>query len=156
MTYTDEIAIKINAVAEDPAYAGAADDQTIKEYEKFLGVKFPSSYILFLKKYGTLSFAGEMYYGITKGGVNVAAIPNVAFATKRARADGDADEKMVIIKASGYGPIFSIDASIVGKRGEAVIVETKLSFKRDGEKKIAFQSFEDFFISTIMEAIEDI
>lgn len=63
---------------------------------------------------------------------------------------------MVIIKASDYGPIFSIDTSIVGERGEAVIVETELSFKRDGEKKIAFQSFEDFFISTIMEAIEGI
>lgn len=155
MAYIDEIALKINAAGGDPAYAGAADEQTINEYEKCLGVKFPSSYILFLKKYGTLSFAGDTYYGITKGGVNAVAVPNVAFATKSARAAGDADEKMVVIKASGYGPIFSIDTSILGERGEAVVVETELSFKRDGEKKIAFQSFEDFFISTIMEAIED-
>ncbi|WP_258197044.1 hypothetical protein [Pseudomonas entomophila] len=80
----------------------------------------------------------------------------MAFATQTARRDGDADGSMIVIKASGYGPIYSIDTSIMGGMGEPVVVETPLSFKRTGEKSISHQSFEAFFTDMIRSAIQEL
>lgn len=60
---------------------------------------------------------------------------------------------MVLIKSSGYGTLFSIDLS-VQKNGEAVVVETDLSFKRDGSKKIVARSFAEFLINEVKESLE--
>jgi hypothetical protein len=156
MSYIDMIEAEINASGEDPAYAGGASDSMISEFEKELGVGFPNSYKLFLKKFGALSFAGETYYGVTKSGLAATAIPSVLFATKNARSLGDADNGMILIKSSGYGPIYSIDTSIIGEAGEPVVVETELSFKRDGDKNVICKSFEDFFCDSVRQAIKDL
>jgi hypothetical protein len=103
-----------------------------------------------------LSFAGETYYGVTKSGLAATAIPSVLFATKNARSLGDADNGMIVIKSSGYGPIYSIDTSIIGEAGEPVVVETELSFKRDGDKNVICKSFEDFFCASVRQAIKDL
>ncbi|MET3052351.1 SMI1/KNR4 family protein [Pseudomonas alkylphenolica] len=156
MSYIDRLALEINASGECPVIAGGATDEVISTFEKVLGVKFPESYIEFLKKYGALSFAGDNYYGVTKSGIDAVAVPSVAFATKSARADGDADDSMVVVKASGYGPIYSIDTSIIGNSGEPVIVETELSFKRSKEKNIIYQNFQEFFNDMIRQAIKEL
>jgi len=156
MTYIDQLEMEIIASGEDPAFAGAASDDVISDFENALGVKFPPSYILFLKKYGALSFAGDTYYGITKDGVDASAIPSVAFATQSARADGDADGSMIVIKASGCGPIYSIDTSIIGDDGEPVVVETELSFKRTGVKNIMHSDFKEFFSHMIRQSIKEL
>ncbi|HDS1130711.1 TPA: SMI1/KNR4 family protein [Stenotrophomonas maltophilia] len=156
MSYIDILESEINASGEDPAYAGEATDADIEDFEKALGVKFPASYKAFLKKYGALSFGGDTYYGITKGGVEATSVPNVAFATRSARVDGDADDSMIVVKSSGYGPIYSIDTSIIGESGEPVIVETELSFKRTKEKNVIYQSFGDFITDMVKQAIQEL
>jgi hypothetical protein len=153
VSYIDILDVEITASGEDAAFAGEASVQTINEFEKALGVKFPASYIKFVKKYGALSFAGDTYYGITKSGVSATAVPSVAFATKSARADGDADASMIVVKASGYGPIYSIDTSNIGSSGEPVVVETELSFKHTKEKNVVYQSFEEFLNDSIRQSI---
>ncbi|MFJ4068643.1 SMI1/KNR4 family protein [Pseudomonas sp. NPDC089996] len=156
MSYIDIIESEILDSGEEPAFAGAFDDQMIGEFENALGLEFPLSYKLFLKKYGALSFAGDTYYGITRGGVDGASIPNVVFATKSARANGDADEAMIVIKASGYGSIYSIDTSNIGVTGEPVIIETELSFKRTKRKNIIYQNFEELYVECIRQAIREL
>lgn len=156
MSYIDLLELEINSSGEDPAFAGGATEEMIIDFEKSLGVKFPSSYREFLKKYGALSFAGDTYYGITKSGVDAVAIPSVAFATKSAREVGDADDSMIVVKASGYGPIYSIDTSIIGAAGEPVVVETELSFKRTKDKKVIYQDFQEFFSDTVRQAIKEL
>ncbi|MEB6589206.1 MULTISPECIES: SMI1/KNR4 family protein [Pseudomonas] len=156
MSYIDVLESEIIASGEDPACAGGTTDAVIADFEKALNVKFPLSYKLFLKKYGALSFAGDTYYGITQSGVEAMCVPNVAFATKSARADGAADESMIVVKASGYGPIYSIDTSILGTTGEPVIVETAFSLKCTKEKNIIYQSFELFIGETVRQAIREL
>ncbi|MNI85864.1 hypothetical protein D3C73_1428960 [compost metagenome] len=80
----------------------------------------------------------------------------MAFATRSARKDGDADASMIVVKASGYGPIYSIDTSIIGDAGEPVIVETELSFKRTKGKKVIYQDFQEFFSDMIRQAIKEL
>lgn len=61
---------------------------------------------------------------------------------------------MVVIKSSGYGPIYSIDTAVVGDDGESPIIETELSFKREADKLIVAKSFEDFISGSIRDAIK--
>jgi hypothetical protein len=83
-------------------------------------------------------------------------VPSVLFATETARSEGDVDEYMIVIKSSGYGPLYSIDTASTEAGGESVIVETGLSFKRDAQKIIISQNFEEFFCSSIRQAIREL
>ncbi|WP_110638550.1 SMI1/KNR4 family protein [Pseudomonas sp. CC120222-01a] len=156
MSYIDILELEMGASGEELASVGAVTEEKIEEFERALGLAFPLSYKCFLKKYGALSFAGDTYYGVTNSGVEGTSIPNVVFATANARSSGDADETMIVVKASGYGPIYSIDTSIIGATGEPVIIETELSFKRDKHKKIIYQSFEVFYVDSIRQAIREL
>ncbi|MBC3949866.1 SMI1/KNR4 family protein [Pseudomonas folii] len=156
MNYLDVIESEINASGEELISAGSADDSLILTFEKEMGVVFPLSYKLFLKRFGALSFAGDTYYGITKSGLAADSIPSVMFATMSARSQGDADSKMIVIQSSGYGPIYSIDTSISSGPNEHPIIETELSFKREASKLIIFESYEDFFLSTVRNAIKEL
>ncbi|EOW6410772.1 SMI1/KNR4 family protein [Cronobacter sakazakii] len=138
---------------EDAQGSGPAADEKIRLYEQELEVQFPYTYKLFLEKYGTLSFNGESFYGISKLGLGAQSAPDVRYTTLKARELGDIDNNMVLIKSSGYGPLFSIDLS-VHKNGEAVVIKTDLSFKRDGSKKIVARSFAEFLINEVKESLE--
>ncbi|EOE5491361.1 SMI1/KNR4 family protein [Cronobacter sakazakii] len=138
---------------EDAQGSGPAADEKIRLYEQELEVQFPYTYKLFLEKYGTLSFNGESFYGISKLGLGAQSAPDVRYTTLKARELGDIDDNMVLIKSSGYGPLFSIDLS-VHKNGEAVVIKTDLSFKRDGSKKIVARSFAEFLINEVKESLE--
>ncbi|WP_110875982.1 SMI1/KNR4 family protein [Franconibacter helveticus] len=152
----DELDEIINESGETQSGSGPASDELIAEYEKQLGVKFPESYITFLKRYGTMTVNGESFYGISKLGLNATSAPDVRYVTLEARKPCDIDNNMVLIKSSGYGPMFSIDTSISGKKGEAVIVETDLSFKRSGNKVVVARSFGDFICNEVKESLEDL
>ncbi|MDE9545566.1 SMI1/KNR4 family protein [Xenorhabdus bovienii] len=156
MNYIDLIEKEMIASGEEILSSGGADIGTISEFESLLGVAFPESYKAFLQKYGTLAFGGDNYYGVTKKGINGDQAPCVLYVTKQARDAGDIDKGMIKIKSSGYGPSYSIDTNTIGKTGEAVVVETELSFKRDGVKNIIADSYAEFLLEEIREAIEDL
>lgn len=141
---------------EEILLTGFVSDEIITAAETLLEVKFPDDYKHFLRKYGALSFEAEEFYGITKSGLEGKSVPCAIFSTKSARLRGDISKDMIKIKSSGYGPSFSIDTSQVDKNGCAVIVETDLSFKSNGDKKIAANNFSEFFLSEIQNAIEDL
>ncbi|ELY2739269.1 hypothetical protein ACI00D_004460 [Cronobacter dublinensis] len=62
---------------------------------------------------------------------------------------------MILIKASDYGRLFSINMSVQND-GEATVVETDLSFKIDGSKKIVAKNFAKFLIRDIKAFLEDL
>ena len=49
MSYIDQLEVEIIASGEDPAFAGAASDDVISDFENALGVKFPHLTYCFLK-----------------------------------------------------------------------------------------------------------
>jgi len=124
----------ISASGGESRVSGPANKGVIELYEKELEVEFPCTYKLFLEKYGTLSFNGESFYGISKLGLAAQSAPDVRYTMLKARKFADIDNNLILIKSSGYGPLFSNDMSVQND-GEAAVVETDLSFKRDGSKK---------------------
>jgi len=156
MNHIDLADKEMKLSGEDILSTGGVNDLKIKEFEKLIGLKFPDSYKYFLKKYGALSFCGDTYYGITQKGKDENQVPCVLYATIEARARGDISDNMILVKSSGYGPLYSIDTEMIGSSDEPVIVETELSFKRTGEKNMIFDSYGEFIYSQIKEAIDDI
>lgn len=156
MNYISEVEKEIKSSGEELFFTGRASELEIKEFESLLGVIFPKSFKDFLRVYGTLSFCGDTYYGITQRGKDENQIPCILFATQEARANGDISDKMVKIKSSGYGPSYSIDMDVLGNSGEPVVVETELSYKRTGEKNVIADSYGEFLLSQIKEAVEDL
>ncbi|MBC1987264.1 SMI1/KNR4 family protein [Listeria sp. FSL L7-0478] len=134
-------------------FSGTGTPELIKLYQDSLGNEFPESYKVFLEKYGTLTFNGESFYGISKRGLGAASIPDVRYATEQARALGDINKELIMIKNSGYGSIFSIDTSTIGDAGEPVVVETQLSFKHNAEKRIVADNFGEFLLVEIEESL---
>jgi hypothetical protein len=156
MNYISNVEKEIKSSGEESFITGGVSDAKIMEFESLLGVKFPESYKCFLKAYGALSFCGDTYYGITQKGKEENQVPCVLFSTLDARSRGDISERMIKVKSSGYGPYFSLDLDILGQNGEPAVVETELSFKSTGDKKIISESYGDFLLMSIREAIEDI
>lgn len=154
----DELFLKIEQAIADSGEtyygSGSASDDLISAYELSLGVAFPESYKIFLKKYGTLMFNGLSFYGISKQGLSADSAPDVRFVTIEARKSGDIDNNMIKILSSGYGPSFSIDIYTIGETGEAVIVETELSFKREKNKSIVANGFSEFLLQEISASLE--
>ncbi|MGU6971036.1 SMI1/KNR4 family protein [Salmonella enterica subsp. enterica serovar Oranienburg] len=134
--------------------SGPASEELISAYESSLNIVFPESYKIFLRKYGTLMFNGLSFYGISKQGLAANSAPDVKYVTIEARKLGDVDDDMIKMLSSGYGPSFSIDVSMLSETGEAVIVETELSFKRDGDKSIVANNFAEFLLGKISESLE--
>ncbi|UFH49888.1 SMI1/KNR4 family protein [Pseudomonas sp. KNUC1026] len=156
MSYVDVLKHEMAASQDDPAFAGGCSDEAITEFENALKVNFPEDYKIFLRRFGALSFGGETFYGITQSGLKPDEAPCVYFATETARSQGDADAGMIVVKSSGYGPIYSIDTHSLGSSGKPAVVETGLSFKRDKLKVLAYDSFEAFFSATVRQAILDV
>lgn len=150
-----KLAIKMmENTGEEFLFTGGVSDKYIIDAESRLGLEFPFDYKYFLRMYGALSFEGECFYGLTKFGLDAAGVPCVIFATESARKLKNISKKMIYIKASGYGPLFSLNVSEVEKYSP--VVETSLSYKRDHEVKVLANSFGDFFYDEIKAAIEDL
>ena len=136
---------------KDEPFAGPpATPKQIEDFESALHIKFPASYKKFLLNFGVLDFEGFEFYGITPEGVHAKAIPCVLFATKDGIEKGQIDNKMIMVQESGYGPVYCIDFEIVNHKGEPAVVEVPISYK---ENKVVADSFADFFISKLKEAI---
>jgi antitoxin YobK len=153
--FEDAVKKMENSEGEVLALPGATEEQILL-VEKELQTLFPPSYKAFLKKFGCLSFEAEEFYGMTPDGINANSIPSVFFATKSARSRGDASDKMILIKTTGYGPNFCIDMNEANDQGEAPVYEVPLSFKRDGQKNKVADNFADFFYNEINLALEDL
>ena len=138
---------------ENIVSTGGASDELILNTETRLGIKFPDDYMYFLKKYGSLFFTGEMFYGLTRSGLESESVPCVIFATESARKLGEVSNKMIYIKDSGYGPLFCLDLENIC--GDTPVIEVSNSNKADKDTIIIADSFGDFFYNEIKLAVQD-
>lgn len=141
---------------KDEPFAGPpATPKQVEDFERALHIEFPASYREFLLNFGVLDFEGFEFYGITPEGVHAKAIPCVLFATKDGIDKGQISNKMIMVQESGYGPVYCIDLDMVGSKSEPVVVEVPISYEESKEKKVVAESFADFLILRIKEAINE-
>lgn len=131
---------------------GGSSREFIEKVEARLGVRLPSSYREFLRKYGILEVEAEEFYGEFDDEGFAAAIPSFVFATETARDLGEIGAQDIIIRTTGCGPIVIIDGSATDEDGECPVLLQEAKFD-SGEEKIIFNrkriadSFGYYFLS---------
>ena len=130
-----------------------ATDELVEDLETRLGVALPKSYKKMLGEFGILLFGGRMIYGIGKNGLEGDAAPNVVFATKDRRENGEITDQMVEVMPSGYGPYFVIDCAEMNDQAEAPVYEIDEAGYRHGKRRIA-DSFGEFLLGEVNDLLE--
>ncbi|MDZ7323915.1 SMI1/KNR4 family protein [Kosakonia sacchari] len=80
-----KIAQEIGDSGELHYVSGPATEDLISSHEAYVEVPFSESYKIFLRQYGTLTFNGLSFYGISKQGLSTNSAPDVKSVTLEAR-----------------------------------------------------------------------
>ena len=86
----------------------AKDDSLLLAAGVHLGLTFPPSYRVFLKRYGAGSIAGLEIHGLIKEDFARSGVPDVVWVTMNHRAD-DFTHKKIFISGVGNGQVYSLD-----------------------------------------------
>lgn len=103
-------------------FTGPISDDKIEIAEAMLGLTFPGSYRLFVKRYGCGGLFGEEIYGIVKDpSTDGNRVPNGIWLTTRLRDEFGLDPQYLVIASTGYGPYVVIATSENKPNGECPI-----------------------------------
>ncbi|PWR22886.1 SMI1/KNR4 family protein [Zavarzinia aquatilis] len=135
-------------------FSGKKTDSLIFSAEAALGVSFPESYKLFLRKYGCGSAFGEEFYGIAKNDLINSTIPDAIWLTLRQRSVDCVPSRFVFVYGFGDGSYAVLDCGQGSSRGEVVFWEPGASTASD-RLEILAQDFGEFMLSVLKNASED-
>jgi antitoxin YobK len=148
-TVFDQAVQLINQYPELRHFKGKQDSPLIEWAEKALNVVFPPSYRRFLLEYGDGSFGGQDFYGITNNNLEEAAVVRL---TLWLRGCGLPSQLVWV-----HGVEFK-DYLVTGKNpdDELSVITWDYGIPQADEldqMQIAAQSFGEFFLGQIKEAI---
>jgi hypothetical protein len=136
-------------------FHGGCSLQLIASAEKKLEVKFPPSYVKFLKEYGVGSFDGSEFLGIVKneqGQLMEDGVLNVVGNTLSARKDYDLPHNLVVIYELGDGAVYCLDTS---KEGDSPVVVYWSTFPKEAQTfEVEAENFANFFLEKVQNALE--
>lgn len=119
----DEILKIINANSSEIRISGNKPTEWIIKAESMLECKFPTSYKLFLEKWGVLRFDGNEYYGIVKDDFENSGIPDVVWFNMRRRFQDNFPKHLIIFKDNlDSSEYLCIDVSKIDDNGECPVV----------------------------------
>ena len=119
-------------------------DDFIQKVEQAFEFKIPSTYRLFLKKYGGYNFFATDFLGVSPEAIqknanycDVSTWCDAFKITRDNRNDYQLPSKYIIVGNSGYGPLDAIDTSKPDEHGECPVVMIDGPYKNPdtGEKK---------------------
>ena len=127
-------------------FVGGASDNKISMAEEKLGVNFPNSYKLFLKKYGTGGIDGIMFWGIEENKDTIDKCTVVAI-TEEYRKKG-LPNKLVVFEENGDS-VTCLDTENMNENNECPIVTWSI-YDEDG---VVF--LDEDFCSYFLELVEE-
>ncbi|WP_430909121.1 SMI1/KNR4 family protein [Maribacter sp. 2-571] len=135
---------------DDADFCGPVAPDKITSAEEILGVKFPKSYSLFLKKYGAGDIAGIELFGIIKDPTTDGPmVPNGIWLTLNLREESALPKEFIVVSETGYGPYYVIDTSFKDDNFESPVY----IWDTDNQKEKISDSFGKFLYSLIGESI---
>tara|TARA_B100000989_G_scaffold223398_1_gene170909 strand:+ start:175 stop:729 length:555 start_codon:yes stop_codon:yes gene_type:complete len=115
--------------SRSPYTEDLVSEDFIKDSEKMLNLKVPTTYLLFLKRYGCYGFFGRDFFGIVpclfkekKGYEDLVSLYDAFNITLEKRQQSQLPNKYIIVGNPGYGPLDAIDTSKPDEHGECPVV----------------------------------
>jgi antitoxin YobK len=143
-------AIKIINNSTTAHFAGRKAEELILKAEKFLNLKFPSTYREFLITFGCGSINGFEFFGITDDNFENSTIPNAIWLTNKHRIKNKLPKSLILVADSDEG-YFAIDLAKIGKNEEGIVVEvTGKSFQE--HQKVA-EDFGEFLFTMVTKSM---
>jgi len=131
----------------EPTCELVPSDERIKETERLLGQKLPSSYIWFLKQYGGGTVHGDEILMVSAQ-YSPDNMLDIAAKTLSDRRNGFINNQEISICFTDFGEQFLLDASKENESGEYPVIR-----KTGDERKIVAVDFSDFLVKLINENI---
>ena len=92
-------------------FLGARDDEIVSAVEQELGLQFPPSYRMFVRRLGAGSFGSSEFYGVIDRDIAESGIPDAAWVTLRMRSEGGLAPTFLVVGSDGMGAYYVLDAA---------------------------------------------
>jgi antitoxin YobK len=135
-------------------FCGEKEASLLQKAEEVLGLTFPPTYRLFLKKLGCGGFGGFEVYGLIDNNFYDSGIPNGIWLTLRHRKLYNLPHQFIIISDLGYGPFYVLDASKPNTDGEYPVLVLPIGYNPINTEK-ANEDFGDFLLEQINQSLSD-
>lgn len=132
-------------------FEGGKSMSVIEEAQKALSIRFPPTYLVFLRRLGCGDIAGQEFYGVINGDFHNSCIPDAIWLTLSERENSNLDKNLILVHATGTGEYHAIDANQATKDDEYAIVRVALGSKI--KPVFVFSDFGEFFFHTIRSAL---
>jgi len=126
-------------------------EELLQKAEKILGLNFPPTYRLFLKKFGCGGLGSLEVYGIIDEHFEKGGIPDGIWLTLDERKTG-APYNFIIIASTGYGPYYVLDTSQVNKDGECPVLLWTPGEPPSPTERVN-NDFGEFFLEQVQQAL---
>jgi len=156
--YFEAKAIMQNAKLKHRAAKGLSE-KFISKIELRLKTRLPQSYRKYLSDFGYLVVEGNEFYGEVEREEYGGGLPSFVWATENARKNSEVGANELVIKSSGYGPIFTIDCAKHDKNGECPVYLVSSHYDAETDtvvytRKKEADSFAEFFKNEIKMIID--
>ncbi|GHB80458.1 hypothetical protein GCM10010331_79910 [Streptomyces xanthochromogenes] len=143
-TGVESISEFISLVRSHEDIAHHADDCTpemISEAEEALGLKFPPSYLLFLKEFGTCDIGGAEFFGVYRTEAGGSQLWGSSYETLDARSQWDMPHSLIAVQHDGMGGTVVLDSAQPSPDGEYPVLVWDAGAKARGTMEFLAADF---------------
>ena len=133
-------------------FSGEKSENLILKAEEALGLIFPPTYRIFLKKYGCGNIRYTEIYGIVNEDFEQSCIPDGVWLTLTERAEFDIPHSIIIIADTGDGYYYVIDTSKKNADGDSPVFVWDVDEDEPTEK--INEDFGDFLLDRAQFALQ--
>lgn len=135
-------------------FAGTISEDLISRAEKALGMPFPPTYRLFLKKYGCGDLGGFEVFGIIDSDFESPGELNFIWLNHKRRKSENLPLNFIIIAKTGFGPSYVLDSSQKDRTGEYPVLLWVGGLPETPTEKVN-EDFGEFLLEHIQNALQE-
>lgn len=134
---------------------GGVGDKRIDVAEELLGIRFPSSYREFLRRFGRVNYLSEEFFGLEQHLLDLNQTSCVQY-TLWERNSIDFPNSYIVIYNTGWeGEVFCLDTNKISKDNECPIVNWIGGMKQSEQPlEVIADTYIDFIVNYIERAVE--
>lgn len=153
-----DVEVAVRLIAKRPAsvsFAGERDEALLRAAEEALGLQFPPSYRLFLRRLGAGNVGSFEVYGVIDRDFQVSAVPDAIWMTLRGREQWALPPSMVVVYFDGAGDYYVVDTARSSPSGESPMVVWRPGYSQNADApEVVADDFGTFFLDITKRALD--
>lgn len=135
-------------------FHGPKSEALIAKAEQALGVTFPPTYKLFLRRFGCGAVPPHEFYGVIDSDFQNSSVPDAIWLTMKYQRMAELPTSLILVSDTGDGGYYAIDRSRVTPDGESQIILLSPGASCDGGQcSVVAGDYGEFFLSRVRQAL---